>query len=102
MQQQARMAVVGEVEPREAGGVVVPLFRGTQGSTQPLVTLGNGLWKKRDVMARFAVAARTVERWQEKQGLPCEKPFGPKGPVRYDPRKVEAWWTARCANGGVA
>lgn len=98
------MAREGVVEARsgpEAGGVVVPLFRGSRGSTQPLVTLGNGLWKKADVMRRFAVSARTVERWQREQGLPAEKPFGAKGPVRYDQGKVEAWWTARCANGAT-
>lgn len=86
-------------EGRQDGGVVVPLFRGSQGSEQPLVTLGNAAWKKQDVMRRFSVSARTVERWQQREGLPAEKPFGPKGPVRYSPAKVEAWWTARCANG---
>lgn len=102
MQSQARIAVESAGVPQEAGGRVIPLFRGRQESAQPLVTLGNAAWKKQDVMSRFRVSARTVERWQLTEGLPCEKPFGPKGPVRYVPAKVEAWWAARCANGGQA
>lgn len=100
MRQEARaVGVVREVP--DAGGVVVPLFRGSRVSAQPLVTLGNGSWKKRDVARRLNVSERTVERWQKEEGLPCEKPFRARGPVRYDRAKVEAWWAARCANGGA-
>lgn len=91
------------VEGSQEPGVVVPLFRGRQEVSQPLVTLGNGRWTKRDVMREFAVSDRTVERWMKEQGLPYEKPFGPgRGPVRFVPRAVLAWWEARCANSRLA
>lgn len=105
MLQQAHARVVAETRPREpqSGGNVVPLFRGQQVPERPLVTLGNGLWKKPDVARVLSVSERTVERWMKDEGLPADKPWGPgKGPVRFDPRKVEAWWNARCANGGAA
>jgi predicted DNA-binding transcriptional regulator AlpA len=103
MMQEQALAVAGEGvarEPqgRQEGAKVIPLFRGPEQSEQPLVTLANGAWKKPDVMRRFAVSARTVERWQQEEGFPHEKPFGPRGPVRYSPSKVEAWWLARCQN----
>jgi hypothetical protein len=102
-QQQA--SAVDEVQEEQApqeGGKVIPLFRGQQDVEQPLVTLGNGSWKKRDVARRFAVSERTVERWQLLEGLPVEKPFGPRGPVRYCQAKVEAWWVAKCSNSSWA
>lgn len=90
-----------EASQQATGGAqVIPLFRGQERPEQPLVTLGNGLWKKLDVQRALAVSSRTVERWMKEEGLPHAKPFGHKGPVRYDPRKVLAWWDARCANGG--
>lgn len=89
-------------EPQE-GGKVVPLFRGRQPSAQPLVTLANGRWLKPDVARALNVSERTVERWVKEEALPAEKPWGPgKGPVRFEPRKVLAWWEARCANGRTA
>jgi hypothetical protein len=57
------------------------------------------LWRKVDVARRFSVSVRTVERWQQSEELPCQKPFGVRGPVRYDPATVEAWWVARCGLG---
>jgi predicted DNA-binding transcriptional regulator AlpA len=56
-----------------------------------------GLWRKRDVAEFLACSERTVERYAAQEGLPTMKPFGPRGPVRYDPAAVEAWWRARCA-----
>lgn len=99
----ARLQDVGGIEEARVPGVVVPLFRGRQGSEQPLVAVGRSdRWKKPDVARELNVSERTVERWQARQGLPCEKPFGPKGPVRYNPAQVRAWWAARCANGGLS
>jgi predicted DNA-binding transcriptional regulator AlpA len=84
------------------GATVIPLFRGRQAPTvHPMAALRNAAWKKPDVARLFRVSERTVERWQSEEGLPTEKPFGPKGAVRYDVAKVMAWWDARCANRDI-
>lgn len=97
---QAQLAAVLE-RPKDgavAAGKVIPLFRGRQQVEQPLVTLGNGYWRKPDVARALNASERTVERWMQREELPHMKPFGPRGPVRFDPRKVLAWWDARCAS----
>lgn len=84
-------------KPRPDGrGQVVPLFRGAQASERPLAQVAGGLWTKRQVAEWLQVSDRTVERWQLREGLPHLKPFGAKGPVRYDAGQVRAWWESRC------
>jgi predicted DNA-binding transcriptional regulator AlpA len=102
MEQAQAVVAQEELQEPHEGGTVVPLFKGQEHSAAPLVTLGNGHWKKPDVARHLSVSERTVERWMQEAGLPHLKPFGKKGPVRFDPRKIQAWWDARCTNSRLS
>jgi excisionase family DNA binding protein len=42
-----------------------------------------------EVAERYVVSERTVQRWAERGVLPATR-FVPLGPLRFDPRDVEA------------